>query len=1039
MNVDIIEPFNRLHLSGNVKISALKFLDDRLFIGFSNGDLTMMRASTQVVSTSSAPKSVRSFRSFSDIKRLFVDNEHSQLLLVEKSFKNVTGNQSAITTLDSLALYNDSSREVILVGNSETLQVFEWVGSHLNLIKSFDEARNYSTYSYTETSTLKLILIGSRKRLLIFDIVRKSRNVLDFNMVKEISLKERIGAITCYPDDETALLGLQHSFLILTLNGGFQIDKLRTEDFGTNTHGQVSSFSYFGFSNAGPEVKIVPCDSTRSLVVHDTQVAIVQSGASNFSSTESNIKLTSIPIDVAFLYPCYALFLYGKSLQVVDIESGEVIQVFYHQLNSANVYMTAENDIIMIGSGSYVFQFNILPYQKQLDQFLSIRGSGGNSKSARDPNNDLRLKGLNRALSLVASLSDSDEFFVDKSDTNLSNLKIKQLYLRDLYKEKAFVYFESYSKYHEALVDIASEWILSCKDILPLFPDFLNADLQLNKLAYSAPQRPKSAVKRITLEDIKEVKQDDLQESATGNELKAIERGAVTETSKQKAGDANADQRMKKFTKAVASLIVYLTDQRRIHLSFLNSPEPIPCIPWKGVELSVLDIYLGMSEKDVKTQLNDIAAVIDTSLFLCYFFTKPMLLGPLLRLPNNHCDAKIVNECLLKDLHTHTQELRNFMRELLDFYFGRKLHEDALEMLKSLAQEGEGNHDDEFDRFLNSPDLTISYLQKLTNENLDLVCKYSTWVIKETESKALERAELIFMNDSYECESYDNLKVADFLSEVVDIDKLVIRYFEWLIFESDILVSESRQASIGKFETRLCLLYLKELTSLSISDEELSLNETYKKLHNSLENTKEYDPWTVLREIPTDQDSYLRLTIFIYKRLGEHQKSVDILFNQLSDLDGAMLYCSEVYSQPALKKEGTRLLHKLLEDLVMHYEENQDLVARLLKVQGSKMSILEVLTVLPDSFPLHKLLLYMEEQVRNTENRLYNSRVASQLNKISASRLHHKVLVAESESYSINSGNQKCRICGDRLGYGVLCADKDKSIVHYGCYNTERA
>lgn len=1040
MNVDIVEPFNRLHLAGGVKISALKFSNDRLFIGFSNGDLTIMRASDQVVLNKSAPKSVRSFRSFSDIKKLFSDNDQSQLLLIEKTFKNVTSNQSTITALDTLPLYKDSSREVLILGNSEVLQVYEWVGSHLNMIKTFDEARIYFKFSFMETETQRLILLGVRKRLLIFKIVQKSRNVFDFNLVKEIPLKERIRAITCYPENNAALLGLHHSFLVLDANETFDIRELPTEESNIYLHTPGTSFSYFGFTNVGPEVKIIPCDDDNSLVVRDTQVGILQYDDKNCQLHESSIKLFNVPIDVAFLYPCYVLFLYNKKLEVVDIESGEVIQEFHHQLNSNNIFLSVKNEVIVIGSGSYVFQFNILPYQKQLDQFLSIRGAGASSKSDNDPNNDLRLIGLNRALGLVTSLNEYDEFFTDKSDTRMSNIKMKQLFLRDLYKDKAMVFFEAYSKYHEALVDIASEWILSTKDILPLFPDFLNADFQLNEFSDSAVSKSKNAIRKVSTDDINYVsKQGVLAESVMGSEIKISEQLNVKSEERESSVDSHMSQRMKKFTKAVKCLIVYLTDQRRIHLSFLNSSEEIPSISWKGVNLNVLDIYPGISKRDLKKELNHLTTVIDTSLFLCYFYTKPMLLGPLLRLPNNKCDAKIVNDCLLRNLHSHTQELQNFMRELLDFYFGRRLHEDALKMLKNLAHESENKHNDDFDEYLKGPNLTISYLQKLTNADLNLICKYSTWVITDNESTALDRAQLIFMNDSYECESYDNFKVADFLENVVNKDDLVIRYLEWVLFESDVLDSSNRRKSAGKFATRLCLLYLKDLKSSEVSDHDLPKNPSYTKLHNLLENTLEYDPWTVLREIPTSQDRYLRLTIFIYKRLGEHQKSVDILFNQLSDLEGAMLYCSEVYSQPHMRNEGTRLLHKLLEDLVMHYEENQDLVAKLLKIQGSKMYILEILTVLPDSFPLHKLLFFLEEHVRTSEDKLYRTQVASQLYKLGSAKVHHNVLVAESASCSINSVNQRCNICGDKLGYSVLCLDKDNQIVHYGCLKNRRS
>lgn len=1029
MNVDIIEPFNRLHLAGNVKISALKFAHDRLFLGFSNGDLTIMRASAQILPNKSAPTSVRSFRSFSDIKRLFSDNDQSQLLVIEKTFKNVTTNQSAITDLDSLPLYKENNREVILVGNDEVLLVYEWVGSHLNMINTFGEARNYSKFNYMECGDVRLILIGVRKKLLIFKVVQKTRNVIDFNLYKEVALKERIRTITCYPENCSALLGLDHSFLILD-GKTFEVRELLTNESSIYSLMQSTSFSYFGFSNVGPEVKIIPCDGEYSLVIRDSQVGLLQFDENHAMLHESNIKLPAIPVDVAYLYPCYVLFLYHKKLEVVDIESGGVIQEFYHLFNNNGIYLSVEDNIIMIGSGGYVFQFNLLPYQKQLDQFLSIRGAEHLHKSGKDPSNDLRLLGIDRALGLLVNLHESDDFFTDHSDTAMSNKKMKQLLLRDLYKNKALVFFESYSKYHEALVDIASEWVISCKDILPLFPDFLNADFMLNNDLETAPTKSRSAIRKVSIEEVYSVLKQDETEYISGSGSKTEEKPSGKNDSKPPNLDPKVLQRVKKFTKAVNNLIVYLTDQRRIHLSFISSSEEIPSIAWKDGHLNVLDIYPGISKSDLKNELQKLCTIIDTSLFLCYFYTKPMLLGPLLRLPNNRCDAKIVNDCLLSHLHNHTQELQNFMRELLDFYFGRGLHKDALNMLKNLAQESESKHD-EFDEYLRGPALMIIYLQKLTNDDIGLIFEFSAWILTLDTSMQLERACLIFMNESYECESYDNFKVSDFLTKI--LDKLGIKYLEWLLFESDVLESGNRRANVEKFETKLCLLYLKELKALHVPDDALLKSPTYIKLHRLLETTTSYDPWTVLREIPTSEDSYLRLTIFVYKKLGEHQKSVDILFNQLSDLNGAMLYCSDVYQQPNMKETGTSLLHKLLEDLVMHYEENQDYVATLLKLQGKKMSILQVLTVLPDSFPLHKLLLYLEEQIRTSENDLDSTRIASQLYKIGSAKVHHNLLVAQSDFHAFNSGNERCNICGEKLGYSVLSVDKRNRVVHYGC------
>ena len=116
---------------------------------------------------------------------------------------------------------------------------------------------------------------------------------------------------------------------------------------------------------------------------------------------------------------------------------------------------------------------------------------------------------------------------------------------------------------------------------------------------------------------------------------------------KQPHGQSAKAQNIRKFIKAVNNLIIYLTDQRRILSTFMDKD----VLTWKNIEINPSDIY-----PEFDGNLETVATVIDTSLFLCYFYCKPMLLGPLLRLPNNYCDSKIVNECLLSNIHNHVQQ-----------------------------------------------------------------------------------------------------------------------------------------------------------------------------------------------------------------------------------------------------------------------------------------------------------------------------------------------------------------------------------------------
>lgn len=1055
MNIDIIQPRSRLHIPDSSRVTAVRYSGQKLFVGFSNGDLA-------VYSTSDVPqaldhhlvRSVRSLRSFSDIKGLF-DNDRNHLFVLDTIFRNVFQNQRPIDCISPVPIANDAHKTVLAVGNAETLSVFEHVGSHLNLVSTFEEPRPYAAFEYVVNGDAKLFVIGAKKKLYIYRVVHKSRNIFTFALVKEIALKDKVKTITSLiPNGRSQLLvGLAHDFFLVDLDHDLHMFPLPVDEIAIYNFNHSTSFGYFGLSNGGPETRVVYLAHDRLLLTKDTQAIVLSFAGGSVAIESSPVALLVVPLHIAYISPSYLLLVFSKKVEIVDFETGDLIQKFYHQIGSNSICLTVEDNSIVVGSGSDILHFNVLGYQRQVAQYLSIRGAEFSSKSVKDPKNDLRLIGLQKAISLVSKLSSDDDYFENKDS---SREKKKQLVLRDLYKQMAVILFESYSRFHEALVEISSDWMISFSDVLALFPDFLHGDSQINQAidkdqpdTASIKSNSNNAVRRVSLADVEAEKFTGTTDSGTETEAPQAASGRSNRPSsslqKLQFGQLYAkSQNMRKFTKAVNNLIIYLTDQRRIHLTFLNAPEngPVPKVEWKGTSVSPFDLYPWLKQSNLRTQLNNIATIIDTSLFLCYFHTKPMLLGPLLRLPNNRCNAKVVNDSLLRNLHVHdgSTNQQTFIKELLDFYFGRKLHKDALQMLHKLAHEkGILDHGDEFDDFLGKPDLTIQYLQKLTNNDLELIFHFAHWVISEANGSQLEKSALIFMNDSYECESYDNFKVLDFFINVIRSDVIAVRYLEWILFESDVLENLKRKNSLLKFHTRLCLLYLKTLKELDVEDEEFFHSESYVKLYSLLQTTNHYEPWTVLKNIPTTVDRFLRLTIFIYKRLGEHDKSIDVLFNQLNDLDAAMEYCSDIYQQPNSRESGEKLLHKLLEDLLMHPEENVTSIEKLLNQQGSKMSILRVLTSLPNSFPLTKLAAYLAESLRKSEQQLHDGQLASQLYKVGLIKVQEKLLSTQAEAYPIQSGRQVCPICSKRLGYSVMSVDKNNHVVHYGCFQRSRS
>ena len=90
----------------------------------------------------------------------------------------------------------------------------------------------------------------------------------------------------------------------------------------------------------------------------------------------------------------------------------------------------------------------------------------------------------------------------------------------------------------------------------------------------------------------------------------------------------------------------------------------------------------GASPNDWEQPLQAIAKLVDTTLFRAYMYASPSLAGPLFRI-DNFCDPEVVNEKLLETNRYH---------DLVDFFYGKKLHRQALELLKKF---GEADNEDE--------------------------------------------------------------------------------------------------------------------------------------------------------------------------------------------------------------------------------------------------------------------------------------------------------------------------------------------------------
>ena len=234
-------------------------------------------------------------------------------------------------------------------------------------------------------------------------------------------------------------------------------------------------------------------------------------------------------------------------------------------------------------------------------------------------------------------------------------------------------------------------------------------------------------------------------------------------------------------------------------------------------------------------RLRETAKLVDTTLFRAYMLVRPSMAGPLFRLPN-FCDANVVNDKLLQT---------GRFNDLVDFFFGKRLHREALELLKKFGQEVE---DGKAPPYLHGPQRTVAYLQNLPPELIDLILEYAEWPVRSNPELGMD----IFLADTENSETLPRSKVLEFLQKIDQ--KLAVKYLEHIIDELNDTTPALHQRLIDD--------YLAGLKSQDpAGEQERSM---YKdKLLNFLRTSQHYESWKVIQQLPGDGTSLNTFDIYI--------------------------------------------------------------------------------------------------------------------------------------------------------------------------------
>ena len=776
----------------------------------------------------------------------------------------------------------------------------------------------------------------------------------EFTEYKELHLPDRIKTITFLNPDK-AVCGLASDYCIVDIPSSSVSNIVLPGSHDSSF--KSLGMSYIGIGGRQPTPHSVRLPNDTALLVKDL----------NFQFIDSSGQLLDkpvIPWDIApegfgFSYP-YLICIFPKHIEIRNPDTFTLLQTLkisgVHCVNDGKLaYVSNSTQIYRLLSSDFALQVNTLA-ESQLSEAISL-------------------------LTLI------DPAFIEHKEALLRELQIKkaiQMFKKKDYRH-AMLLFSNISAPPETVINLFPLQISgTAKDLIELTDHLNNDESAMNSQPKTSPNLSPSKILRHAGTEIPPVKANE-----------SIEASNTDDSSSESASPPPSHSPLLNWSEkdlaiATRSLLNFLADTRRKISSLLISEEPIL---FQGVELS----------KEIYGDLEKAAELVDTTLFKCYIIQNSSLVGPLLRI-QNHCDSDTVKTILSK---------ASKWRELIDFYFAKQLHHEALHLLHTL-----GTSNQVTPSYLEGPEPTVRYLQRLNNDYIDLIFEFATWPISENESFGAD----LFLEDSTESESLNRHKVLEYLK--VTSSSLAIQYLEYIINE--------KEDSSSHFHTALAVAYVKSLANPANSNP----NDIFLKLFKFLKTSpSHYRIERVLSSLPKHITSPLLLEVkaILCGRRGQHREALEIYTYQIRDSLKARTYCSELYEND--KEAGRAALHILM-SLYLTPQKDQmqrlDLALELLSSQGSRMSVVDIINTLPNSTSIRDLAIFLTSQIRTLKKSWNTVEMDTSLRKVNLIKTQETLLAQQQRSVTITN-LKTCRVCFKRLGHSVISVFPNGTAIHYGC------
>lgn len=395
-------------------------------------------------------------------------------------------------------------------------------------------------------------------------------------------------------------------------------------------------------------------------------------------------------------------------------------------------------------------------------------------------------------------------------------------------------------------------------------------------------------------------------------------------------------------------------------------------------------------------KLMETCRLVDTTLFRCYMLIRPALVGPLVRLPNQ-CDPDVVSQKL--------REQGKF-DDLVYFLERKKLHREALELLRFFGQAEDMNKAPS----LHGPQRTITYLERLKSDHIDLIFEFSTWPLKVEPKDAME----VFVGDTGNSESLPRPAVLDYLEK--QNQDLAIQYLEHIVTELQDMTPE--------FHTRLAGLYL---TVLGKDNTPLTKASWQSRFLKFLETSDQYRAEKVLSWLPRDAPEFYECRAIVLSKMGRHKAALEIYVFKLGDHEKAEEYCRRVHlagpSNTEVATESAETVYHTLLSLYLQppvpQAQQLEPALRILSRHGARLKASEALKLVPENVRVKDLESYFESRIRAANATVTENRIIAALRKSHIVDVQEQLLDARNSHVTVGE-ESVCPVCHKRLGLSVI-------------------